>query len=62
MTDGGEGTYGRFLSEETKNKISQSHMGKKLSPDHIKKISDGNKGKPKPDGFAILFDVYRTLF
>lgn len=60
MTDGGEGTYGRFLSEETKNKISQSHMGKKLSPDHIKKISDGNKGKPKPkpDGFG---DVIREI-
>jgi hypothetical protein len=56
MTDGGEGTYGRVMSDETKNKISSSHKGKKLNPDHIKKISDGNKGKPKPkpDGFGEL--------
>jgi hypothetical protein len=45
----------KIMSDETKNKISSSHKGKKLNPDHIKKI-DGNKGKPKPkpDGFGEL--------
>lgn len=48
MTDGGEGTYGRVLTNETKNKIKNSHLGKKLSEEHKMKISEGNKGKPKP--------------
>ena len=54
MTDGGEGSYGRIVNEDTKRKISESHKGKKLSEDHIKKISEGNKGKPKikPEGFG----------
>ena len=32
---------------ETKNKISNAHLGKKLSEEHKKKISDGNKGVSK---------------
>lgn len=48
LTDGGEGCFGRVLNDKTKEKISNSHKGKKLSEEHIKKISDGNKGKPKP--------------
>ena len=54
MTDGGEGSYGRILSEETKNKISESHKGKTLTYEHKLKISDGNKGipKPKPENFG----------
>lgn len=54
LTDGGDGSPGRKLSNETKSKISMSHKGKKLKPEHVKKISDGNKGKPKPkpDGFG----------
>lgn len=60
MTDGGEGTYGRVVSSETRNKISISHKGKKLGPEHVRKISEGNKGKtkPKPDGFG---DVIRKI-
>jgi hypothetical protein len=54
MTDGGEGSYGRLVNEETKKKISESHKGKKISEEHKKKISEGNKGKikPKPIGFS----------
>lgn len=54
MTDGGEGTYGKIVSEETKDKIRNSKIGKKLSEEHKIKISEGNKGKPKPkpDNFS----------
>jgi hypothetical protein len=54
MTDGGEGTYGREATDDTKNRISKSHMGKKLSEEHKNKIREGNigKSKPKPDGFG----------
>jgi len=54
MTDGGEGSFGRIVSDDTKRKISKSNIGRKLSEDHIKKISEGNKGKPKikPEGFG----------
>ncbi len=54
MTDGGEGSFGKVVSTETKKKISESRKGKKLSYDHKKKISEGNKGKlkPKPEYFS----------
>ncbi|CAB4130168.1 Nuclease associated modular domain 3 [uncultured Caudovirales phage] len=48
MTDGGEGSYGRIFSNETKIKMSESKKGKKLTDEHKLKISEGNKGKPKP--------------
>jgi hypothetical protein len=48
MTDGGEGSYGRILSNETKQKISESNKGKKMTNEQKIKISEGNKGKPKP--------------
>lgn len=33
-----EGLKGHFVSEETKEKIRQAHLGKKLSKEHIRKI------------------------
>lgn len=45
LTDGGEGTNGRVCSKTTRNKISKSQLGKKLSNEHKRKISKGNKGK-----------------
>lgn len=35
MTDGGEGTSGRKLSDETKRKISEAHKGK-VRPEYVK--------------------------
>jgi len=54
MTDGGEGSYGRVLSEESKKKISESHKGKTMTNEQKMKISEGNKGKskPKPQNFG----------
>lgn len=54
MTNGGEGSYGRILSNETKIKISESNKGKKCTEETKIKISEGNKGKskPKPKNFG----------
>ena len=54
MTDGGEGSYGRKVSEYTRKRISESNKGKKQSKEARQKISEGNKGKskPKPKGFG----------
>ncbi len=48
MTDGGEGTLGNIMSIETKDKIRQKSLGRKLSKEHKLKISESHKGKPKP--------------
>jgi hypothetical protein len=55
MTDGGEGAAGIIpwnlnvsLSEETKQKISQSRLGKKVKPfteEHKRKIADKSRGR-----------------
>ena len=54
MTDGGEGTFGRKFSDETKNKISKSKKGQKLAEETKNKISESNKGKNrvKPNNFS----------
>lgn len=38
LTYGGEGTWGWIPTEETRQKISKKHIGKKLSEDHKQKI------------------------
>ena len=45
LTAGGEGQLGRYMSEETKHKISLSNKGKTLSEETRVKISLGMKGK-----------------
>jgi group I intron endonuclease len=42
-TLGGDGTFGLIVSEETKRKLSATHKGKKLSPEHIEILRE--KGK-----------------
>jgi len=44
LTFGGEGAYGRVLSEETKLKISNSNKGKKFSKETIEKLKEIKKG------------------
>lgn len=52
LTDGGEGCCGRVLSDETKAKISASHMGigkaVPLSEEHKRNISRAMTGVPHP--------------
>jgi len=43
LTLGGDGTFGRFHSEETKDKIRQKAMGRKLSEETKNKISKSHK-------------------
>ena len=45
MTDGGGGKSGFTVSHETKQKISESLIGKKLSEEHKKKLSEAHRGK-----------------
>ena len=59
ITTGGEGSSGRFVSEETKQKISRANKGRKrterqkenmrgakiITPELRKKYSESNKGK-----------------
>ena len=45
MTPGGDGKrFGSFESDETKRKKSIAHIGKKQTPEAIKKTQDGRKG------------------
>lgn len=53
LTDGGDGTtgfkpwnYGIPLSDKQKEQVRQAHLGKPLSAEHRKKLSDAKKGKP----------------
>lgn len=40
---------GKHLSEETKEKLRQAHLGKKLSPEVCKEISERTKGSKNPN-------------
>lgn len=46
ITDGGEGTRGHKVSEETKQRISERTREAMKNPDIRKKISNAKKGKP----------------
>lgn len=45
LTEGGDGTFGRMHSEETKEKIRQKAIGRKASDETKKKMSETRKGK-----------------
>jgi hypothetical protein len=44
-TDGGEGTCGRVLSQESKRKISEARKGRVLSEEHKQKIGEAGRGR-----------------
>ena len=48
-------------SEETRNKMSKSHKGKKLSPKHIAAAADGKKDKEVWKHFDDLFILWNDL-
>jgi group I intron endonuclease len=48
-TTGGEGSHGRILSEETKDKIRQSKLGKKLTEEHKLNCSKALRGRKLTD-------------
>ncbi len=45
MTDGGEGTPGMVVSNETREKMRQNNLGKKLSEETKNKISNSLKNR-----------------
>ena len=45
LTEGGDGTFGKTHSEETKEKIRQKAIGRKVSDETKKKMSEARKGK-----------------
>lgn len=45
LTEGGDGTFGRMHSEETKEKIRQKAIGRKISEETKKKMSEIRTGK-----------------
>jgi len=47
-TDGGEGSSGIVLSEQTKKIMSEAKKGKTKTKEHRRKISEANKGKNNP--------------
>ena len=44
LTDGGIGGIGFVMPEKTKEKLRKANIGKKLTDEHKKKISESNKG------------------
>lgn len=50
QTGSGNPFYGKNLSEETRDKIRQKHIGKKMSAESRKKMSETRKGNPKYSG------------
>lgn len=46
-TDGGDGNFGLFVSEETRSKQRKARLGKKLLPETIEKKKKYNKGNCK---------------
>ncbi|MBQ7819894.1 MAG: GIY-YIG nuclease family protein [Bacteroidales bacterium] len=45
LTEGGDGTFGRMHSEETKEKIRQKAIGRKISEETKKRMSEARKGR-----------------
>nr|UWI13312.1 MAG: GIY-YIG catalytic domain protein [Bacteriophage sp.] len=59
LTEGGDGTFGRMHSEETKDKIRQKAIGRKVSEETKKKMSEAQK-KYK-DAHKAHADAIRVL-
>ena len=63
ITLGGEGTLGHSTrkghktSDETKKKLSASHIGKVLTNEHKERIRNGNKGKKQSDECKIKCSI-----
>lgn len=48
-TDGGEGTNGYIVSEETRKKMSEANKGKIFTEETRRRLSEANKGKIKTE-------------
>lgn len=71
LTDGGEGSKGTVVSEETRRKMSAIHkgnkynLGRKLSEEHRRQISEREKGANNPLARKVIcletLKVYDTM-
>ena len=57
LTEGGDGTFGRMHSEETKEKIRQRAIGRKASEETKKKMSESRRGKTSDKRKAHLKEI-----
>lgn len=58
LTDGGEGTAGHIVTEETRRKLSEARTGRKFNPlskEHREKISRANKGRKRSEEYCKNF-------
>jgi hypothetical protein len=60
MTDGGEGTFGKMLSDETRYLLGTGNRGKKRSPESKIKQSQNTKGIKKPKEHSLKLSIFRT--
>ena len=61
-TNGGEGSSGVVISEETKRKLSEVHKGRKLSEKTKRKMSEARKGKNNHNyGKLISEEIKRKI-
>ena len=49
LTEGGDGSVGYKVTEETKEKLRKANIGKHLDDEHRKKIGIGNSGKTRTE-------------
>jgi len=60
MTDGGEGTFGKVLSDKTKYLLGSGNRGKKRTEESKMKQSNTTKGKKKPKEHSLKLKEFRT--
>ena len=60
MTDGGEGTLNRILSDETRLKLGRGNRGKKRTEESKSKQSESTKGQKKPESQSLKLKSFRT--
>jgi hypothetical protein len=59
MTDGGEGTFGKLLSEQTRYLLGSGNRGKKRSEISKMKQSSNTKGVKKPKEHGLKIKLFR---
>jgi hypothetical protein len=59
MTDGGEGTFGKILSEETKYLLGKGNRGKKRTEESKLRQSQSMKGVKKTETHRLKLKIYR---
>lgn len=59
MTDGGEGTLNKIISEDTRYSLGKGNRGKKRTEESKKRQSDSTKGVKKPEGHGDKIRQFR---